>query len=93
MQEWLPNLNARKKWFKEQRNVSVGDVVLVISPDSKCGEWPLGKVIETYPGKDGIVRVVKLLVGQSTLTRPITNICPLECEGQDNEKIETKCSR
>ena len=93
MQEWLPNLNARKKWFKEQRNVSVGDVVLVISPDSKRGEWPLGKVTETYPGKDGIVRVVKLLVGKSTLTRPITKICPLECEGKDNEKIETKCCR
>ena len=47
MQEWLPNRNARKKWFKEQRNVSVGDVVLVISPDYTRGEWPIGKVVET----------------------------------------------
>ena len=82
-----------QKWFKKQRNVSVVDVVLVISPDSKRGEWPLGKVIETYPVKDGLVRVVKLLVGKSTLTRPITKSCPLECEGEDNEKIETKCCR
>ena len=47
MQEWLPNLKARGKWFKEQRNVSFSDVVLVISPDYTRGEWPLGKVVET----------------------------------------------
>ena len=58
--------------------MSVGDVFLVITPDAKCGEWPLGKVTETYPGKDGLFRVVKLLVGKSKLTRPITKICPLE---------------
>ena len=32
----------------------------------------------------------KLLVGKSTLIRPIARIYPLECEGKDKEKIETK---
>ena len=89
MQEWLPSLSSRKKWYKERKDVRIGDVVLVISPDSKRGEWPLGKVIETYPGNDGRVRVVKLRVGKSRFTRSITKICPLECESNDDNNEET----
>ena len=41
MREWLPNLNARKKWFKHGKDLKVGDTVLVISPDTPRGQWPL----------------------------------------------------
>ena len=78
LQEWLPNLNARKKWFTPERDVQVGDVVLLVSPDTPRGQWPLGRIVEAYPGKDGHVRVVKVQVGSSQYVRPITRICPLE---------------
>ena len=52
MREWLPNLNSRKKWFKTQRNLQVGDIVLLISPDAPRGEWPLAPVIEVCPDGD-----------------------------------------
>ena len=60
----------------ERRNV--GEVVLVISPDTPRGNWPLGRVLEVYPGDDGRIRVVKIQVGEGTLTRPVTKLCPLE---------------
>ena len=80
MREWLPGLNARQKWFQTQRDVQICDVMLVISPDTSRGNWPLGGVIEVYPGKDGHVRVVKIQVGDGTLIRPVTKLCPLELE-------------
>ena len=80
IQEWIPGLNARKKWFKSQRDVQIGDVMIVISPDTPRGNWPLGRVLDVYPGKDGHVRVAKLQVGSGTLTRPVTKLFPLELE-------------
>ena len=80
LREWLPGLSIRRKWHREQRDVHVGEVVLVISPDTPRGNWPLGRVLEVYPGDDGRVRVVKVQVGEGTLTRPVTKLCPLEGE-------------
>ena len=51
-----------------------------MSPDTNRGNWPLGRVLETYPGKDGRVRVVKIQVGKGTTMRAVTRLCPLELE-------------
>ena len=80
LREWLPALAARKKWTQERQDVKVGDVVLVVSPDTSRGNWPLGRVLEVYPGTDGRVRVVKVQVGQGTLVRSVTKLCPLDCD-------------
>ena len=55
MTEWIPSLSTRKKWLHERKNLQVNDVVLLISPDSCRAHWPLGHVIEVYPGKVGLV--------------------------------------
>ena len=34
LQEWLPSLGARTKWHRERRDLQVGEVVLVVSPDT-----------------------------------------------------------
>ena len=80
LQEWVPTLNTRRKWYREQRDVRVGDVMLVVSTDTPRGKWPLGRVLEVYPRKDGHVRVAKIQVGKGTLMRPVTKLCPLELE-------------
>ena len=68
---------SRKKWKEQRRDVKVDDVVLVMGQDSPRGEWPLARVVETYPGPDGHVRVAKVQLGQQTLLRPITKLCML----------------
>ena len=80
LQEWVPTLNARRKWYRTRRDVRVGDVMLVVSPDTPRGKWVLGRVLEVYPGKDGHVRVAKIQIGNGTLMRPVTKLCPLELE-------------
>jgi hypothetical protein len=80
LKEWLPTLNRRKKWQQLRKDIKEGDTVLVISPDSPRGHWPLGRIVSVHPGKDGHIRVVEVRIGETVLTRPISKICPLECE-------------
>ena len=77
LREWLPALSTRKKWHRDRRDVQVGEVVLVISPDTPRRKWPLGRVLEVYPRDDGRARVVKVQVGQGTLIRSVTKLCSL----------------
>jgi len=42
LREWLPRLNSRKKWFNPHKDLQVGEVVLIVSPDTPRGQWPLG---------------------------------------------------
>ena len=65
LREWLPSLNVRRKWTEVKQDLKVGDAVLVISPNTPRGHWPLGRVIEVYPGQDGHVRVAKVQVGKN----------------------------
>ena len=42
------------------------------------GLWPLARVTETYPGKDGLVRSVRIRTKNTQLVRPITKLVMLE---------------
>ncbi|GFX85058.1 uncharacterized protein TNCV_4998871 [Trichonephila clavipes] len=45
--------------------------------------WPLGRVIELYPGKGGIERVAKLRVANGFVIRPLQRLYPLEMSVSD----------
>ena len=53
---------------------------MLISPDSTWAQWPLGRVIEVYPGNDGHVRSAKLQVGEKQHVRPLVKLCSLELD-------------
>ncbi|GFT29926.1 pro-Pol polyprotein [Nephila pilipes] len=40
--------------------------------------WLLGRVLELFPGKDGIIRLVKLRTEKGNVLRPIQRLYPLE---------------
>ena len=77
MTEWVPFLNPRAKWRQQQRDLKPGDIVIVPSPDTPRGRFPLARVTEVMPGRDAHVRVVKLQLGDKLVTRPICKVCPL----------------
>ncbi|KAL6455426.1 hypothetical protein MHYP_G00361280 [Metynnis hypsauchen] len=56
-----------KKWIKDRRDARVNDVVLLQDDTTPRNQWKLAKVIEVYPGKDGRVRRLKLLISDSSL--------------------------
>ena len=78
MREYIPTLIARRRWNADTRNVTVGDVVLLVSDDEPRGHWPLGIVEDVYPSKDGIVRSALVRTSSGSYKRPCTKICVLE---------------
>ncbi|XP_057680914.1 uncharacterized protein LOC130908955 isoform X1 [Corythoichthys intestinalis] len=71
--EYLLNLQQRRKWSKNRRNMKIDDIVLLQEDCVPRNQWKLAKVVEVTPGADGRVRKVKLLIGDSktVLERPI----------------------
>ena len=78
MKEYLPQIGSRQKWYCRSDNLRVGDIVVVIDPGTVRRQWNVGRIVQTYPGPDGLVRVVDVQVNGKTLKRPITRISPLE---------------
>ena len=74
LREILPGLHPRSKWRKLQRNIKIGDIVLVFSVDTERGKWPLGKIVETNMEADGNVRSVKVLVNNKLYTRGLNSL-------------------
>ena len=64
--------------IREKDNLKIGDVVLVVDNNSPRGCWLFDRVIKTFPGRDGKVRVAEIKTKNSTLTRPISKLCLLE---------------
>lgn len=81
-QEYLLLLRERQKWNREKRNFLPGDVVVVIDSTAPRGSWILGKILETFHDKKGLVRYVRLQTKTSVLERPVTKICLL-CEANE----------
>ena len=78
LKECVPALNSRPKWTSEVQDLKVGDVVLLIQPDdAPRGLWPLGRIVEVYPGRDGHTRVANVACGVKTVVRPIHKLIPL----------------
>ena len=50
----------------------------MITPNTPRGQWPLGRVLKVYIGKDDHIRSVRLQVGSGQYVRPIIKVCPLE---------------
>ena len=69
--EFLPTLQTRRKWTSAQPNLKIDDVVLIMDERVPRCRWPLGRIIDTFPGEDGQVRRVQLKTEQSKYERPI----------------------
>ena len=78
VKEYLPTLQLRQKWLETKRNLQTNDVVLVMDDSLPRNSWPLGRVVKTFPGKDGLVRSVEVKTATNVLVRPIDKLCLLE---------------
>ncbi|UYV64264.1 hypothetical protein LAZ67_3000102, partial [Cordylochernes scorpioides] len=60
------------------RPIKVGDLVLIGQDNAKRVNWPLARVVEVYPGRDGPVRVAKLRTSKGVQIRPVQRLYNLE---------------
>ena len=66
--EFLHALQERQKWFRPRRNFKVDDVVVIKDNDTPRNRWSLARVVKADEEEDGLVRKVKLAVGDPKIT-------------------------
>ncbi|KRX44308.1 hypothetical protein T05_6686, partial [Trichinella murrelli] len=64
--------------MKGKQEPHVGDIVLVSEDDVPTHMWPMARVIEVYPGSDGVVRTVKVKTLKGTYHRSVRKLRLLE---------------
>lgn len=72
--EYLNRLQTRQKWTEETKNLKPNDLVLLKEDDVPPLQWPLARVLEAHPGRDGKVRVCTIKTTSGTYTRPIIKL-------------------
>ncbi|XP_062556845.1 uncharacterized protein LOC134221673 [Armigeres subalbatus] len=75
--EYLQSLQPRSKWLKQSVQLKENQLVIIVDENQPPMRWPIARVKELHPGKDGVVRVVTLQTTSGLLTRPTAKICIL----------------
>ena len=78
IKEYLPQLQERQKWTKIKRNFVPGDIVIIMDDSAPRNSWIIGRITETMPDRNGLVRQVRIKTRTSLLCRPVTKICLLQ---------------
>lgn len=73
--EYLHVLQTRNKWERPTDSITLNDLVIIRTPNVPPATWPLARVVELLPGKDGHVRVARVRTATSEFVRPITQLC------------------
>lgn len=84
--EYLPRLQERQKWNQEKPPHQEGDLVMIVDTEFlPRNQWAIGRIVKTYPDKNGRVRVVDVKMartkgkkGETVMTRPIAKIILLK---------------
>ncbi|XP_062557358.1 uncharacterized protein LOC134222232 [Armigeres subalbatus] len=88
--EYLQALQPRSKWIKPPIELKKNQVVVIVDENQPPMRWPLGRIHELHPGKDGVVRVVTLQTGSGMFTRPTSKICILPIPRPHDEESAAK---
>ena len=84
MKYFAPTLLPRNKWFQKRENVKIGDLVLELNPNRKRSQWEMALITNTYPGKDGLVRKVRIRTRNGEYDRPIHKLCVIATKQELN---------
>ncbi|CAL1275217.1 unnamed protein product [Larinioides sclopetarius] len=75
--DYLHHLQRRPKWTRRDPELQVGDLVVIHESTSPPLIWRLGRIKETYPGSDGLVRVVLIHTQDGDVKRSIAKVTKL----------------
>lgn len=85
--DYLSTLQNRYKWNRKQDNLQIGDFVLLKDDNVPPAVWPIARIVETYPDKEGLVRIVKIRTPKTELTRPVQKLVRLPIKKEDQEEF------
>lgn len=81
--EYVTEQQRRNKWATPQRSLRVNDLVFIKNELTPPCQWLMGRVVQVFSGKDGLVRSCEVKTQKSTYTRPITQLCLLPIESPE----------
>ena len=62
--------------------MKIGDLVILQVDNSPRSHWPLGRITDVYPGRDNVVRTVKVKTPSNELIRSSRRLCLLQANDQ-----------
>lgn len=74
--EYVATLQPRTKWTQSHHTFK-GTLVLLKEDNLPPLQWRLGRIIEVFPGADGVVRVVLVKTKSSCFKRAVNKVCVL----------------
>ncbi|KAJ0175356.1 hypothetical protein K1T71_009497 [Dendrolimus kikuchii] len=75
--EYISELQRRVKWQKNVNTLTPDTLVLIKEENLPPLKWRLGRVLQTFTGKDGISRVADVKTAAGIIQRSFSKICPL----------------
>ena len=69
--EYFCQLQANQKWKTARPNLCIGDVVLMKDASEFTTHWGLARVTQVFPGDDGQVRAVEVVVKKAVIPEDV----------------------
>ncbi|CAI6372727.1 unnamed protein product [Macrosiphum euphorbiae] len=86
LSEYLPQCQRKGKWLKRTRSAVVGDIAILKNELLPPLQWPLVRITEIHPGRDGIVRAVTVRNSAGQLfSRPVVKLAFLPIPEDENQ--------
>ncbi len=85
--EFLLSLQERRKWIRPERNLCVGDIVMVKEENIARNQWELSRISSVYPSADGRVRKVQVAVADENLDKKGRRINPVRFYDRPVQKL------
>ena len=85
--DYIRNLPCVVKGFTPNCDLKKGDLVLVKEDNLARLRWPLGVIVDVFPGKDGFIRSVNVKTSKGVITRPIQKLHYLEISRFGSETV------
>ncbi|XP_053691312.1 uncharacterized protein LOC128739837 [Sabethes cyaneus] len=77
IQEYLPVISRRSKWFEDVKEIAEGSLVLIVDGAVR-NQWTRGRVVKVIHGKDGRVRQAWVKTTNGVIRRPVVKLALLD---------------
>lgn len=88
-QEFVAELQQRTKWQVRQKELRVGDLVILKEDQLPPLQWRLARVTCLYPGPDGVSRVADVLTNRGTIRRAVNKMCIIPTADEEIKEVST----
>lgn len=71
---YFNELQRRNKWQEREPNLTSDDIVLIKEDNALVLSWPMGRIVQIYPDKEGIVQNYDIRTSTGILKRNVTRL-------------------